>query len=223
MDTVRLPSPGRPADADTRNRPVVLDTGPLPPPTAGLGRVARTVLQVAIVAVLAAGAIAAGGWSIMTAADGSTPSSDPSPLWWTPSPENATPSGGGQGATEPRQATPAATPTATPAAPKRTAAEDRGGGTGRATAGATGGGGRSPDGRTQSTGTRRGRDDSAGDDRDDRDRHDRDDRDDRDDKDSGGDDKADSSNRGSGKSGSGKSGSGNSGGDRDDSDRRSRD
>lgn len=79
VENVRLASP------DARNRPVLLDTGPLNTrDRRRRGRAARGVLGVAIAAVLAAGAIAAGGWSIMTAASGSPRADGASPLWYTP-------------------------------------------------------------------------------------------------------------------------------------------
>jgi hypothetical protein len=68
-------------------RPVVLDTGALHCATGRHGQTARAVLGAAIATVLAAGAIAAGGWSLMTAAHGGTPANQPSPLWYpTPPP-----------------------------------------------------------------------------------------------------------------------------------------
>jgi hypothetical protein len=85
METVRTPP-----DLDVRMRPVVLDTGPRRGTTAWQGQAARVVLGVAIATVLAAGAIAAGGWSLMTAAVGGTPANQPSPLWYpTPLPSDA--------------------------------------------------------------------------------------------------------------------------------------
>src|SRR4051812_34862845 len=73
--------------SDARNRPVVLDTGALGAPPRGRGRAARAVLGVALVTVMATGAVAAGGWSIMTAALGDAPAGGPDSLWYSPPPE----------------------------------------------------------------------------------------------------------------------------------------
>jgi hypothetical protein len=94
----------QPTDVDVRMRPVVLDTGALRGTTRRRGQAARAVLGVAIASMLAAGAIAAGSWSIMTAAAGGTPANQPSPLWYpTPLPLDA---GSGQDTTEPAPTAP---------------------------------------------------------------------------------------------------------------------
>jgi hypothetical protein len=77
-------------DVDVRMRPVVLESGVLRTATARQSQAARGVLGVAIATVLAAGAIAAGSWSIVTATQGSRPPDQPSPLWYpTPQPPAA--------------------------------------------------------------------------------------------------------------------------------------
>jgi hypothetical protein len=89
-------------------RPVVLDSGARGT-TRGRARDARAVLGVAIAAVLATGAVAAGGWSIMTATKGSTPASRP-PLWYpTPPPLDH-----GQSAVAPPPASNPVVPSASP-------------------------------------------------------------------------------------------------------------
>jgi hypothetical protein len=94
----------RHADVDVRMRPVVLDTGALRRATRKRGQAARAVLGVAIATVLAAGAVAAGSWSIMTAAAGGTPANEPASLWYaTPPPPDA---GDSRGATEPSPVAP---------------------------------------------------------------------------------------------------------------------
>jgi hypothetical protein len=73
--------------ADVRQRPVVLDTGELSLVVRRRGRLARAVLGAAVAAVLSAGAITAGGWSIVTAARGNAADEQPAPLWYpTPPP-----------------------------------------------------------------------------------------------------------------------------------------
>jgi len=76
--------------ADPRHRPVLLDTGEitLPPSPRGL---ARRALDLAVVALLGAGAIAAGGWSILTAAQGPEPTENSAPLWYPPPLSSPTP------------------------------------------------------------------------------------------------------------------------------------
>ena len=101
MHTARPATHQPQADADVRNRPVVLDTGALTPATHVRGRAARAVLGVAIATVLAAGAIGAGSWSIITAARGNPPANQPAPLWY-PTPQHAD----REGATESRTTTP---------------------------------------------------------------------------------------------------------------------
>jgi hypothetical protein len=94
------------ADADLRRRPVVLAAGTLEPGTRGRSRAARAILNATIAALLAAAAVAAGGWSVMTAARGGTPASERPPLWYpTPLPADAS---DGRSTAEPR---PATTPT----------------------------------------------------------------------------------------------------------------
>jgi len=66
---------------DTRHRPVVLDTGELGPAVRHRGRRIRAVRNIAVALVIGVGAIAAGGWSVMTAANGTTPADRPAPLW----------------------------------------------------------------------------------------------------------------------------------------------
>jgi uncharacterized membrane protein YgcG len=76
--------------ADARQRPVVLDTGALSPAVRRRGRLARVVLGAAVAALLSAGAIAAGSWSIVTAARGDAAAEQPAPLWYpTPPPVRA--------------------------------------------------------------------------------------------------------------------------------------
>lgn len=89
---------------DVRNRHVVLDTGAVG--LAPLHRAARPVLGVALVAVLATGAAAAGAWSAMTAALGGTPRSGPGTLWYD-LPQEA----GGRAASQPTEIIPAPIPT----------------------------------------------------------------------------------------------------------------
>ncbi|HEY7273395.1 MAG TPA: hypothetical protein VH502_11735, partial [Actinoplanes sp.] len=76
---------------DARMRPVVLESGMIRSAAGRQAQAARGVLGVAIATVLAAGAIAAGSWSIVTAAQGSTPPDQPSPLWY-PTPQPPAPS-----------------------------------------------------------------------------------------------------------------------------------
>nr|WP_296070625.1 hypothetical protein [uncultured Actinoplanes sp.] len=66
---------------DTRQRPVLLDTGELGPAVRQHGRTIRAVRNIAVALVIGVGAIAAGGWSVMTAAHGTTPAERPAPLW----------------------------------------------------------------------------------------------------------------------------------------------
>lgn len=96
--------------ADARQRPVVLDTGKLRP--RGSRHPARVILDVAVAVVLGAGAIAAGGWSIMTAAQPSISTEQPLPLWHPASPPAA-------GAPGPEPGTPRPT-TARPTPPPNT-------------------------------------------------------------------------------------------------------
>ena len=72
---------------DARGRPIVLDTGP-----AGAGarrRGSRTLLATAVATLIAAAALAAGGWSILTAIEGGS-SGPMTPLWY-PTPAAVTP------------------------------------------------------------------------------------------------------------------------------------
>jgi hypothetical protein len=76
--------------ADVRQRPVVLDTGELSLVVRRRGRLARAVPGAAVAALLSAGAIAAGSWSIVTAARGDAAAEQPAPLWYpTPPPVRA--------------------------------------------------------------------------------------------------------------------------------------
>jgi len=114
----RPPRAEQPTDPDARRRPVVLDSGARGAARGRRGREARAVLGVAIAAVLATGAVAAGGWSIMTATQGNTPASRP-PLWYpTPPPLDH-----GQSAVAP----PPAPPASSPAVPSASPADQPGG------------------------------------------------------------------------------------------------
>ena len=103
--------------ADARQRPVVLDTGELRPAVERRGRVARAVLDVVVAVLLGAGAIAAGGWSIMTAVRGDPGAGQPAPLWY-PTPEQVQGAGSPPApAPSPRGLRAAATGTAAAARP----------------------------------------------------------------------------------------------------------
>jgi hypothetical protein len=104
MEIVRTAPAEQTTDVDVRMRPVVLDSGALRGTMGRQGQAARAVLGVAIATVLAAGAIAAGGWSVMTAFYGSTPANQPTPLWHpAPPPLDA---GDGQDTVEPSPVAP---------------------------------------------------------------------------------------------------------------------
>jgi hypothetical protein len=83
--TVRTIPAGRPAAADIRMRPVVLDTGAPRGATRQRGQAARAVLGVALATMLTAGAVAAGGWSFLTAVPGG-PANHPGLLWYATPP-----------------------------------------------------------------------------------------------------------------------------------------
>jgi len=136
MDTVRSATREHRADADVRKRPVVLAAGTLDPGTHGRSRAARAVFNVTIAVLLTAGAVAAGGWSIMTAARGSTPSSERSPLWY-PTPLRLDANDGRRTA-QPRPATTPSTAGAAPLTPRPTG-DDRGSTRERGNPGTTGG------------------------------------------------------------------------------------
>ncbi|WP_127506866.1 hypothetical protein [Actinoplanes solisilvae] len=78
--------------ADTRHRPIVLDTGELRPSIRRRGRTARRAFDVAVVTLLSVGAVAAGTWSILTAAQGNEPTQQPAPLWFPASTPSSAPS-----------------------------------------------------------------------------------------------------------------------------------
>jgi hypothetical protein len=84
--TVRTIPAGRPAVADVRMRPVVLDTGAPRGAARHRGQAARAVLGVALATVLAAGAVAAGGWSFLTAVQDGTPPNHTGLLWYATPP-----------------------------------------------------------------------------------------------------------------------------------------
>ena len=73
---------------DVRHRPIVLDTGELRPAIRRRGHAARRVLDVAVVTLLSVGAIAAGTWSILTAAQGNESTEQPAPLWFPATPSS---------------------------------------------------------------------------------------------------------------------------------------
>src|SRR5918994_2129244 len=86
MATAQRPRAAQDASLDHRMRPVVLDTG----------------------------AIAAGSWSILTATQGGTPASRPSPLWYpTPPPADGA---DGHDPAGPAPAPPASSPVSAPSA-----------------------------------------------------------------------------------------------------------
>ena len=72
--------------SDVRMRPVVLDSGEPRGGARHRGQAARAVLGVAIATVLTAGAVAAGGWSFLTAVQGGTPANHPGLLWYATTP-----------------------------------------------------------------------------------------------------------------------------------------
>ena len=133
-------------EAELRRRPVVMDTGALSPMPRRSGRVARTAAGIAVGALLATGAVAAGGWSVMTAARGSTASGQQSPLWYpTPPPVGDVPAA----STTPAPPVPSPVAVIKPAVrrthvshpspkPSPSADRHRGSGTGRATSGNAG-------------------------------------------------------------------------------------
>jgi hypothetical protein len=87
---------------DSRNRPVVLEAGvPADAPVRRRPR-PRTVLALSSAAVLAAGGVLAGSWSVWSAVNPVTPHGTPAPLWFSPpapvittSETSAPPSGAG--------------------------------------------------------------------------------------------------------------------------------
>jgi hypothetical protein len=79
------------SSVDTRQRCVVLDTGELGPVVRQRGRRVRAVRDIAVAVVIGAGAIAAGGWSVATAAHGSVPADQPAPVWYATSPGGSGP------------------------------------------------------------------------------------------------------------------------------------
>jgi hypothetical protein len=74
---------------DLRQRRVVLDTGELGPAVRRRGRKIRAVRDMAVAVVIGAGAIVAGGWSVLTAASATVPADQPAPLWYPTSPPAA--------------------------------------------------------------------------------------------------------------------------------------
>jgi hypothetical protein len=139
-------------DTELRRRPVVLDTGALIPAPRRSARMARTAAGIAVGVLLAAGAITAGGWSVLTAAGGSAVAGQQPPLWYpTPAPVGHSTTGTPEPAAAPspaavvkpavRQTHPAARPARTakpsPSADHRRGASSGGRGPGGGRGGAT--------------------------------------------------------------------------------------
>jgi uncharacterized membrane protein YgcG len=69
---------------DSRNRPVVLEAGTPADAVVRRRPQPRTVLALSAVAVVAAGGVLAGSWSVWSAVNPVTPEGTPAPLWFSP-------------------------------------------------------------------------------------------------------------------------------------------
>ncbi len=69
---------------DSRNRPVVLEAGVPADVTVRRRPRPRTVLALSSAAVIVAGGVLAGSWSVWSAVNPVTPHGTPAPLWFSP-------------------------------------------------------------------------------------------------------------------------------------------